>query len=74
MEQYSFSVKINDLIYNVKSDFEDYEIWHDNKLLFILKPDVNNENRPRWRIKGPTMADIKLVEKLGEEIEKNCCS
>lgn len=74
MQPYIFSVNINGLKYNIKSDFDDYEIWLSDKLLFTLIPSVDANNKPLWKIKGPSMADSTLVEKLGKEIEKNCCS
>ena len=74
MEQYIFSVHINGLRYDIKSDFEDYEIWQNDRMLFTLMPGVDEINASRWIVKGPSMADSVLVEKLGNEIQKNCCS
>ena len=73
MNKYSFSVVIKGTQYDIKSDFENYEIWKGNKMLFILMPGVSNEDQPKWTVKGPAMAESGLVQKLGEEIEKNCC-
>ena len=39
MNKYSFSVVIKGTQYDIKSDFENYEIWKGNKMLFnIMTP------------------------------------
>ena len=74
MDKYNFSVTLDHKKYDIKSDFNDYEIWNDDKLLFVLFPAIDGNNNAKWQLRGPSMADSVLVEKLGQQIEKNCCS
>lgn len=80
MDKEEFLITVDGIHYTIRTalppgpDPVDHEVWHNNNLLFIINPNLNESDEPRWKLTAHYAGadiDAAFVQRVGLEIEKH---